>query len=138
MSRQQKTRTQTCGRDEAKTRILDAKGQLELAALVDASSAPEQRKAAASCAVLAGVAAADAACCKALGERSRSQDHRNASKLLGQISPGGSDAAKQFDRLLGLKDESQYGFSEVTGQKLTSVVRRAEALVSFAEEVLRR
>jgi hypothetical protein len=97
-----------------------------------------ERKAATSCAVLAGIAAADAACCAALGERSRSQDHRDASKLLRSIEPGGPDAARHFERLIGLKDQSQYGFEDLSGEKLTSAVRYATALVAFAEQVLRR
>jgi hypothetical protein len=37
-------------------------------------------------------------------------------ELLGQISPDGAEAAKQLERLLGLKDDSQYGFTNPTGQ----------------------
>jgi hypothetical protein len=88
--------------------------------------------------VLAGIAAADAACCKALGERSRSQDHRDAIKLIRQISPGGSDAANDLQRLLAIKDEAQYGFRGVTATQFDRTFRRAKALVDFAGEVLQR
>jgi hypothetical protein len=59
-------------------------------------SYPAERKAAASSAVLAGIAAADAACCTVLGERSRSQDHRDATRLVRDVAPGGADAAKNW------------------------------------------
>lgn len=82
-------------------------------------------KAAASCAVLAGIAASDAACCKAVGQTSRSQNHQDAIALLRQVSPGGADAAKRLARLLSLMDEAQYGFVGIGGQKLMQSQRHA-------------
>jgi len=55
------TRAQDCGENEARTRLRDARAQLDLAEAASANSPPEERKAAPSCAVLAGIAAADAA-----------------------------------------------------------------------------
>jgi hypothetical protein len=101
-------------------------------------SAPAERKAAASSAVLAGIAAADAACCTVLGERSRSQDHRDATRLVSDITPGGVDAAKKLVRLLNIKDASQYGFGDLSGERFTAAVRQAQALVAWAEEIVRR
>jgi hypothetical protein len=132
------SRTSACGEREATTRLSDAKAQLKLAGLARAGSPAAEIKAAISCAVLAGIAASDAACCKALGRTNRSQNHRDAVELLGQISPDGAEAAKQLERLLSLKDESQYGFTDLTGQKLQQAVRRATALVAHAESVIRR
>ena len=109
-----------------------------MAELAGPGSSGAEIKAAVSSAVLAGIAASDAACCKALGRTNRSQNHRDAVELLGQVSPGGAEAAKQLERLLSLKDESQYGFTDVTGQKLQQAVRRAKALVTHAEDVMRR
>jgi hypothetical protein len=131
-------RTQACGEADARGRLRDARAQLDLAELAGADSTPEDKKAAASCAVLAGIAAADAACCKALGQRSRSQSHRDAVALVRQVAPGGTDAAKQLERLLALKDRAQYGFEDVGGRKLSAALRQARALVSFAERVLGR
>lgn len=138
MSTRHASRTQDCDDDDARRRLRDAHTQLDLAELATADSAPEEKKAAASCAVLAGIAAADAACCKALGRRSRSQDHRDAVALVRRVAPGGPDAAKQLDRLVGLKDLAQYGFEDVGGQKLLTARRQARALVTFAESVLGR
>jgi hypothetical protein len=53
--------------------------------------------------VLAGIAAADAVCCSALGRRSRSQNHRDAVALVRQVFPAGPAAARHLERLLGLK-----------------------------------
>jgi hypothetical protein len=119
-------------------RLADAKAQLQLAELAAAGSPPAEIKAAVSAAVLAGIAASDAACCKAVGRTNRSQNHRDAVALLGQASPGGTEAAKHLERLLGLKDEAQYGFTGLTAQELQRAVRRARALVTHAEEVMRR
>jgi hypothetical protein len=131
-------RVQACDRREATTRLRDARAQLDLATTANATDGAPERKAAASCAVLAGIAAADAACCAALRERSRSQNHRDASNLLRAIEPGGKEAAGHFERLINLKDQSQYGFEDLSGEKLTAAVRYATALVAFAESVLQR
>jgi hypothetical protein len=98
---------------------------------------PEYASVAVSLAVLAGIAAADAACCAALGERSRSQDHHDAEEFVRRLSDG-EDAAKQLHQLLSLKDEAHYGFFDVSAAELRGALRRARALVTFAENVLRR
>ena len=131
-------RRQDCDKAQARVRLRDAEAQLDLAGMADANSSPEERKAAASCAVVAGVAAADAACCDVLGERSRGQDHREASDLLRQIEPGGDQAAKPFGRLIGLKDAAQYGFDEINAAMLATAQRQAKGLVEFAERILTR
>jgi hypothetical protein len=64
---------------------------------------------AAALAVLAGIAASDAACCAKLKKRSRGQDHAEALKLLRTVVPHGEAMAKDLGRLLAAKDESQYG-----------------------------
>ena len=138
MTPRQSSRTQTCDEGAARTRLRDAYAQLELAELATAKSSAEERKAAASCAVLAGIAATDAACCAALGQRSRSQNHRDAAALVRQVSPGGPEGARQFERLLSLKDQAQYGFEDVSGQKLAAALRQARALIALAERTLAR
>lgn len=83
---------------------------------------------AASLAVLAGIAASDAACCKALGERSRSENHHDAETLLDQIAPCGKQAAKRLRQLLDLKDAAHYGFISVTSAELKRALRQAKGL----------
>jgi hypothetical protein len=133
-----KTRTQRCGRAEARTRLEDARQQLVYAELHGKNAKPAERKASVAAAVLAAIAAADAACCHALGERSRSDDHRDAVNLLKDVTPGGAAAANKLQRLLALKDESQYGFGGMSGQKHQAAIRHARGLVEFAEQTLRR
>ncbi|MDQ3725890.1 MAG: hypothetical protein M3335_08415 [Actinomycetota bacterium] len=109
--------------------VVDEKDQD--ASIVYASSA-------AALAVLAGIAASDAACCKALEERSRSDNHRDAEQLLAQITPGGKEAAGDLRELLNLKDKAQYGFLKMSVPEVRKVMRRANRLIDFAVEVLRR
>jgi hypothetical protein len=97
----------------------------------------EYASVAASLAVLAGIAAADAACCKALGMRSRSQDHHEAERYLRKLT-GGSAAARQLRDLINLKDAAHYGFLDVSAPELRKTLRRARALLEFADEVLER
>jgi hypothetical protein len=99
---------------------------------------PDWASAAAALAVLAGISASDAACCKALGQRSRGQDHHDAEALLELIEPGGRNAANAMRRLINLKDEAHYGFSHVAAQDLKSAFTQAQRLIRFAREVLAR
>jgi hypothetical protein len=139
MSPRKPNRTQPCTQTQAAARLRHAREHLEITELV-ASEADSVALAnsAASLAVLAGIAAADAACCHALGKRSRSEDHRDAVDLLKQVTPGGAKAANDLALLLGLKDESQYGFGDIAATKLRGARRRAGSLVEFAAEVLGR
>jgi hypothetical protein len=132
-------RSQKCSSDEARNRRNHARKFLEVAEIAagDHGQDSEYASVAASLAVLAGIAAADAACCKALGERSRSQDHRDAERFMRRIS-GGNDAAKQLRALLDLKDEAHYGLFDLGAVELKRALRRARAVLEFAEDTLRR
>jgi hypothetical protein len=124
---------------EARTRLEHARKFLDVAELVsDEAGDVEYASAAAALAVLAGIAAADAACCAALGRRSRGQDHRQATELVGQVAPGGDRAANALRRLLSLKDEAHYGFFDIGGKDLQGALRQAQTLVDFAVEVIQR
>ena len=71
------SRTQQCGAEHARTRLSQARAFLEVADLVgDEHDNVATPGVAAALAVLAGIAASDAACCAVPGERSRGQDHR--------------------------------------------------------------
>lgn len=132
-------RTQSCSKTQARARLQHARKFLEVAEMTAGEAGDvEYASAAAALAVLAGIAASDAACCAALGRRSRGQDHRQAIELLEQVAPGGAQAAKALRRLLSLKDEAQYGFFDVGGQDLQSALRQGAALVDFAAEVVQR
>ena len=132
-------RTQVCTKADAKTRLAHARKFLEVATLVSVErDVPESANVAAALAVLAGIAASDAACCAALGRRARGLDHHEAEALLSQIVPNGGEAASSLRRLLDLKDTAQYGLIYVSLQNLRGAIRQAEKMVEFASAVLRR
>lgn len=133
-------RTATCGKPEAKVRLAQSRKSIEVADLVasESDAVPASASVAAALAVLAGIAASDAACCTALGRRSRSQDHKQALGLLAQIVPGGDAAAVHLDRLLDLKVGAHYGVIHVSAAELKVAMRQARALAHFAAAVLAR
>ncbi|MGN6254955.1 MAG: hypothetical protein ACTHO8_08260 [Solirubrobacterales bacterium] len=98
--------------------------------------AGEYSAAAASVAILAGIAAADAACCAVLGRRSRSENHHDAERLLALIQPGGKQAANQLRQLIEIKDTAHYGFLAVSASELKRCLRQAERLLDFAEKAV--
>lgn len=132
-------RTQDCSAQQARQRLARAKAFLEVAKMTAEESDPdlEYGTAAASIAVLAGIAAADAACCQALGRRSRSDSHHDAERLLAEIVPGGGKAASELRKLISLKDTAHYGFISMSAAELKRSLRQADRLVLFAEKVVR-
>ncbi|HEX7291300.1 MAG TPA: hypothetical protein VF250_09260 [Conexibacter sp.] len=133
-------RTQDCSAAEARGRLAKARKFLEVAELVhEIAEEGDDESASVSAAlfVLAGIAAADAACCHVLGRRSRAQDHRAAEDLVTGILPGGPQAAISLRRLLNLKDEAHYGFYAVGGSKLRAASRQARTVVNFADAAMR-
>ncbi len=132
-------RTEPCDRAQARTRLDHAQKSLEVAELAaDEAEIPASRSVAAALAVLSGIASSDAACCAALGRRSRGEDHRDAAALLSQIVPDGGRAADALSELINVKDTAQYGLIPTTGRQLTTTLRRAKLLLDFASNVLRR
>ncbi|HET6998445.1 MAG TPA: hypothetical protein VFI03_07620 [Solirubrobacterales bacterium] len=133
-------RTQACGTPQAGQRLTQARRYLDVAELTADASDPdlEYSGVAASIAILAGIAAADAACCATLGRRSRSDNHHDAADLLAQITPGGKAAAAKMRQLIGLKDSAHYGFLTISAAQLKQSMRQAEQLVAFAEEAVLR
>jgi hypothetical protein len=139
MNAQSTVRTRPCTAEQGRVRFKHARKFLDVAQLVsDDAGDAEYASAGTALAVLAGIAASDAACCRALGRRPRSQDHHQAADLLAEITPGGLEAAKALRRLLSLKDEAHYGLADVGGQDFRAAIRQATALVAFAEAVLSR
>lgn len=142
MSPRKAGRTQRCSPAEARRRQAHAKQFLEVAELAADDSAGdgdlEYANASATLAVLAGIAASDAACCNELGERPRGDDHHQAEQLLARITPGGKRAATELRKLINLKDDAQYGFYSVSGAELRRALRAARALVKYADDLLTR
>ncbi len=139
MSPNDSGRTQRCTERDATTRLRHAQKFLEVAELASGEGQDiEYASAATALSVLAGIAASDSACCKALGRRARGQSHQEAKALLEKISPGGKRAANSLSRLLDLKDDAHYGLFDVGGQHLKTSLRQATDLVEFAAKILAR
>lgn len=95
---------------------------------------PADRSAAVSSAILAAIAASDAACTVRLGQVWKG-DHARAHTLLATVS-GAEEAARALHRLTALKTNVQYLSETVTDTKLTSALRQADRVVEFADRVL--
>jgi hypothetical protein len=92
---------------QAAVRLTHARALLEVADLV--SDVDDELANDNVAAALAGIAAADAACCVTMGQRSRGQDHRPASQLLSQVGRDGQRLGRALKRLLDIKDGAHYG-----------------------------
>ena len=141
MSPRSTARTGTCDRNDAVVRLRHADSFLMVADLVlDQPDDPNLAltSVAASLTVLAGIAAADAATCVALGRRSRSQSHVDAVSLVKTITPGGEAMAKDLDRLIDLKDDAQYGMILISHDRAKSSVTWARRIVDAAHVVVSR
>lgn len=132
-------RTQPCSASQARSRRAHARKFLEVAEIAaeEHEQDPEYVSVAVSLAVLSGIAAADAACCRELGKRARGQDHHEAEMLLRQVVDG-EVPAQELRELLGLKDEANYGFFNVTAPELRRALRRARSLLEFADRTFKR
>lgn len=107
-------RTADCTRAQDRARLQQAEAFVMAADLVPSDDTDTATPAvAAALAVLAGIAASDAACCSRLRKRPRGQDHGEAVKLLATVEPHGKDMARDLARLLASKDESHYGVTLV-------------------------
>lgn len=129
-------RTADCSPAQGRARLRQAEAFLMTADLVlgDTSDAATPGVAAAL-AVLAGIAASDAACCVRLHRRARGQDHAEAVQLLKTVEPHGEAMAKNLSRLLAAKDDSHYGVTLVDRAKARRLVENARRLVTLAAEV---
>ena len=91
---------------------------------------------AASVAVLAGIAASDAACCARLGRRSRGQDHAGAIDLLKTVQPDGVALANDLGRLLAIKDNVHYGTLVISSRDAKAAVNRARRMTETVARML--
>ena len=99
------TKTAIGGIKEAKLRLAQAEKYLQIAKAETGKDLASLHVAATN-AVFAGLAASDAACCAKLGKYSRGQNHRDAAKMLASIELGDGNASKDFELLIGKKDEA--------------------------------
>jgi hypothetical protein len=132
-----KARTQSCDRNDALNRLAQAESFLLAADLIiDDDTDNARPSVAASLAVLAAIAASDAACCARLGVRPRGQSHAEAVELLGTVAPHGRDMAKDLQRLLNRKDDSQYGLAFVSAGEASRMVSWAKRLLGHARRAV--
>lgn len=119
-------------------RLEQARKFLEVAELAATEAElPSSLSVSAALAVLAGIAASDAACCAALGRRPRGRDHREAIPFVAQVD-GGKKSAADLRRLLDLKDTAHYGLIYVSRPRLTSALSQARRMTEFAATVVPR
>jgi hypothetical protein len=129
-------RTKACNAADARSRLRQARLYLEVAELVANDKPGEHATVATGNAVLAGIAAADAICCSAAGERYRGDDHRQSAELLGQVT-GDLQLAGTLRDLLDLKDASHYGIRNVQVRGARTALRKAARLVGAAADHVR-
>lgn len=123
-----KLTTRQAGPSQAKARRVIAATYLEVAELI----ASEDGAAVNVCiglAVLAGIAAGDAICIAATGERYAGQDHAAAAELLERVDAA---SGKRLRQLVGLKPGSHYGEDLLCDADRKTALRCATALVKEA------
>lgn len=81
--------------------------------------------------VLAGIAAGDAICLSATGERYSGPDHSAAADLLARVDAG---AGRDLQRLVALKAASHYGERLLDDNDRKAALRAAGALVNGASD----
>jgi len=101
----------------------------------------ERATPAAGDAIHAGISAKDAIVTALTGETRKAKDHVKAAKELRQALGAHGDATsaeKSFRELISVKGDVEYGTTLITLAKAKPLVRRAEALVDLAQELVRR
>ena len=137
MSARKNASTNLCSHPEALARLAQARRFAEVATLCVEDRFDETlAHVAAALAVLAGIAAVDAACCAKLKQRSRGQNHHDAEDLVATIHPNGSNMAKDLRRLLNEKDNAHYGVMLVNRSTAEKMVGWAHRLIDFADGIV--
>jgi hypothetical protein len=130
------TRTRTATTEIARGRLAKAKQFLDAAQTLRDLADDEAAigDALVTLCVHAGIAAADAICCVALGEHSRGESHDEAVKLIKRVRPDGNDLGNALNALLAMKTRAAYGSEPVSGELRLRARRGAERLVSAATD----
>lgn len=121
-------RTRTASRTEGVGRYRVAEKYLEIAEL-SASEDGAAINVTVGLAVLAGIAACDAICVSAHGERYAGADHAGAAELLARIDPL---LGVELAHLIALKPGSHYGDSLLSPANRLRALRAARRLVNAA------
>lgn len=99
---------------------------------------PNAANVSAANAVLAAIAAADAACCAAFGKHAQGESHHEAPQLVETIPHGGKAAAQSLKRAVAIKSKAQSGFIAISRTDRDNACRQAGKLIAFAKAVLER
>lgn len=78
------------------------------------------------------------ACCLTVGQRSRGQDHRQATQLVALAGDDGQALANALRRLLDVKDGAHCGTVFVGAKEARQAMRNARVLVEGAEVLSRK
>lgn len=125
---------QAVDRTFALTRLDDARAYLQQAEFtLELADASRRNAAAASSAIQAGIAAADAACGLSMGVVSRG-NHTSASTLLAQV-PAARAVSTKLQRLVQMKSAVQYLATPVTDVQVRNAIVNARAILTFAESL---
>lgn len=124
-----KPRMRSGNRGAALSRFQIAQRYLDMAELLSADVDGASINACIGNAVLAGIAASDAICLAAVGERYAGQDHMEAAKVLSEID---AESGKRLRDLVNLKTASHYGDQLLRQSERELALRRATALVESA------
>ena len=128
-------RRRACSEQTMKGRMRKAAQFLEAAEILrDAAEDQEVGDALVTLCVQAGIAAADAICCRALGEHVQGEDHAQAIDLLRRAGSDGPELASSLSALLGMKTRASYDAIPVNGEQRTRAHRRAKQLVDAARQ----
>jgi hypothetical protein len=129
------TRTQPCDGAQARKRLADARLFLELAETVDDASARESLGVSAANAVLAAIAAADAACCPLSW---RTLTRRGPSRRDEACGAGAAGRQRCGESARAAPGHQEYGLTTVSRANCELAIRQARRLVEFAEAVVNR
>jgi hypothetical protein len=123
MSPRRTGRRRPCTVADAKARLHDAEAFLEVA------QSARDPDVAATNAVHAAIAAADAICCVAMRERSADGHHATAVGMLGEID---TTLAAALRRAVDHKNQAAYEARDITATDANTCVRQAATLVEAA------
>ena len=133
----QEDKTRAVDRTYAETRLSDARAYLQQADIsLQLVDGPRRNATVVSSAVLAGIAASDAACALALGIVSAGA-HDQAVRLLARVS-GSTRAVGDLSKLVAIKTAAQYTGKSMAERQATDAITRALRLIAFAESQRRR
>jgi hypothetical protein len=128
------TRLRDCSDAVAAGRLRKAEQFLEQAAAIRdlADDEDEVGDSVVSLCVLAGIAASDVLCCKALGHFVQGEDHQQAVGELSKVRPAGKKLSGDLSVLLQMKSRAGYGALAVRTEDRKRAWRKAESLVEAA------